>query len=394
MKRLVAIGLVFAMALTALAGCGGGGGGGQTSGGGGGGETDVIKIGVFQPLTGAYSAGGTIEVQGVDLAKKYCEEKFGKLLGKEVELVIVDNKSDTVEAATAAAKLVEDDKVDIVLGSWGSGLCMAGGDSFKNSKTIAIGASCTNPNVTIGNDYYYRICFLDPFQGTVLANYAYNTLGATKVAAIYEATNDYAVGLYNFFKEAFETLGGEIVETQMYQTEDQDFNSQILTVMAKEPEIIFAPGVESAAAIMMRQTREAGYNDVIFMGGDTWETPMLIDLGGEFVEGCIVTTFFDPAAPLNDITAEFVELYTAEYGTPPAAFTALGFDSYLTAFQAITEAGSTDSDAIMAVLENIVVKGVTGDIAFNEIGDAIKNMAVLKTVQNGEFVFMDTVTIE
>ncbi len=385
MKKFLTVFLVLAMALALLAGCGSTG-----DGGGGGEDSDVIRIGVFEPLTGANAAGGEIEVRGIELAHEY----LGDLLGKKVELVKVDNKSDAVEAATAASRLVENEKVDIVLGSWGSTLSIAGGDAFKNSQTVAIAASATNPNVTLGNDYYYRICFLDPFQGTVLANYAYKTMGATKVGIIYETSNDYAVGLRNFFKNSYEELGGEIVAEAMYQTNDQDFNSQLMTVMAEKPDVIFAPGNYTEAALIMKQARALGYDDIKFLGGDTWETPPLIEVGGEAVEGCVITTFFDPDAPLNDMTTTFVELYREKYNEDPAAFTALGFDVYLTAYKAIEAAGSTDSEAIREALKTLEVEGCTGSIRFDENGDAIKDTAILKTVQDGKFTFLDTVKID
>jgi branched-chain amino acid transport system substrate-binding protein len=387
MKKLLAVALS-ALTLFSLAACSGqpSAGGGE----GGGAEGDTIRIGVFEPLTGANASGGELEVQGIELA----HEQFPEVLGKKIELVKIDNKSDPVEAATAAARLVENEGVDIVLGSWGSTLSLAGGDTFKNNKIVAIGASCTNPNVTLGNDYYYRVCFLDPFQGTVLANYAYNTLGARKVAVIFEASNDYAVGLRQFFIDAFEALGGQITSSATYQTGDQDFNSHILTAMNDSPEVIFAPGNYTEGALIQKQARQAGYADVKFLGGDTYEVQSLIDVGGADVEGCIITTFFDPAAPLNSTTTSFVESYRAKYSAEPAAFTALGYDAYITAYKAIEAAGSTDSEAIRAALGTLTVAGATGDIKFDQNGDAIKNMAVLKVVKDGKFEFLDTVTIE
>ena len=377
MKKTVAV-LLSALLLFSAAACGGGDD-----------DEDVIKFGVFEPLTGANASGGQLEVEGIELAN----ELFPEVLGKKIKLVKADNKSDPVEAATAAAKLVEDEKVDIVIGSWGSTLSLAGGDSFKNNKIVAIGASCTNPQVTLGNDYYYRICFLDPFQGTVLANYAYNDMKVKKVGIIYEVSNDYAVGLRNFFKEAYTKLGGQIVAEVTYNTNDQDFSSQLMTVMAKKPDVIFAPGNYTEAALIMKQARDQGY-EVKFLGGDTWETQPLIDVGGDAVEGCVISSFFDAEAPINDTTAMFVEAYRKKYGKDPAAFTALGFDAYMTAYRAIEAAGSTDSEDIRNAMKTLEVEGCTGSIKFDENGDAIKNMAVLKTVKDKKFAYMSTVTIK
>ena len=171
------------------------------------GDSDVIKIGVFEPLTGANAGGGALELEGIKLAHKL----YPEVLGKKVELVIADNKSEKVEAANAAAKLVEKDKVTAIIGSWGSSLAMAAGDIVKNAKVPAMGTSCTNPLVTQGNEYYFRVCFIDPFQGTVMANYAYNKLKAKKVAIVQEVSSDYAIGLAKYFTDSFKELQGMII---------------------------------------------------------------------------------------------------------------------------------------------------------------------------------------
>lgn len=163
------------------------------------GDEDVIKIGVFEPLSGANAAGGEMEYEGIQVAHSLKNE----VLGKKIVLVPVDNKSDDVEAVNAAVRLVDSEKVDIVLGSWGSSVAIAAGATFEAAQVPAIGTSCTNPNVTLGNDYYFRVCYLDDFQGTLLANYAKNNLGATKAAVIYDVSDTYAVGLYKYFMEVF-----------------------------------------------------------------------------------------------------------------------------------------------------------------------------------------------
>ncbi|MDD3439175.1 MAG: ABC transporter substrate-binding protein, partial [Clostridiaceae bacterium] len=184
MKKLLSLTLVVAMALSLLTGCA------QPAPAPSGepaapAEEEVIKIGVFEPLTGANAAGGELEMEGIELA----HELYPEVLGKKVELIVVDNKSDKVEAATAAARLVEKEKVTAIIGSWGSSLAMAAGDIVKNAKVPAMGTSCTNPLVTQGNDYYFRVCFIDPFQGVVMSNYAYNGLGAKKAAIVQEVSN-------------------------------------------------------------------------------------------------------------------------------------------------------------------------------------------------------------
>lgn len=210
MKKTLSVLLSLAMVVTMVAGCSGG-----TSSSSSSSDSDVIKIGVFEPLTGANAAGGELEVEGVKLANQLRPE----VLGKKVELVVADNKSDKAEATTAAARLIEKDKVVAILGSWGSSLSIAAGDVVKTNKIPAVALSATNPQVTAGNDYYFRVCFLDPFQGTVMANYAYKNLNAKKVAIIQEVSNDYSVGLAKFFTDSFTKLTGDpnaIVSTGNY----------------------------------------------------------------------------------------------------------------------------------------------------------------------------------
>lgn len=357
------------------------------------GSSDVIKIGVFEPLTGANAAGGEMEVEGVKLANKM----FPEVLGKKIELVIVDNKSDKVEAGNAVARLVEKDKVTAVIGSWGSGFSMAAGETLKNNQVPAVAASATNPLVTLDNDYYFRVCFIDTFQGKVLANLASNELGAKNAAIIQEVNNDYSVGLAQFFTNEFKTLTGDdasIVEVANYNTGDQDFTAQLTNIKAKNPDVIFAPGNFTESALIMKQAKELGIT-APFLGGDTWETPEFIDVGQEAVEGAMLTTFFATEKPLNDLSEQFIEEYRAEYGTEPSAVAALAFDAYLVIRDAIEKAGSADDRTAIrdeiAKTENF--QGATGSISLDENGDAIKDV-IIKTVQDGKFAYKTTVNHE
>jgi len=358
------------------------------------GESDVIKIGVFEPLTGANAAGGELEVEGMKLANKL----YPEVLGKKVELVIADNKSDKAEATTAAARLIEKDKVSVILGSWGSSLSIAAGDLVKNNKVPAIGASCTNPMVTQGNDYYFRVCFLDPFQGTVMANYAFKQ-GYKKAAVIQEVSNDYAVGLAKFFTDAFVKLTGDdscIVEVGNYNTNDQDFSGILTNIKEKNPDVIFAPGNFTESALIIKQARSLGIT-APFIGGDTWETDEFLQVGGKEVEGAVLSTFFDDTAPSNDEAKKFIEEYKKEYPKRDsvAAVSALGYDAYILALDAITKAGSADPQKIRdAIASTKDFQGVTGKITINEDGNADKNTAIIKVVKDGKFSYLDTVVIE
>ncbi len=352
-------------------------------------ESDVIKIGVFEPMTGANAAGGAMEVEGVKLANKL----FPEVLGKKIELVIVDNKSDKVEAANAATKLIDDNKVNAIIGSWGSSLSMAAGPLAQEAGIPVVAASATNPLVTAGNEYYFRVCFIDPFQGTVMANYAYNVLGARKAAIIQEVSNDYSVGLAKFFTDAFVGLTGDknsIVEVANYNTNDTEFSAQLQNVASKNPDVIFAPGNYTESALLIKQAREQGI-ELPFLGGDTWETPEFIQIGGPAVEGVVYSFFYDSKAPVNDNGKLFIDEYKKETGQEPAGVTALGFDAYLVIVDAIKRANSADPKAIRDALATTKdYPGAAGTITLDENGDAVKS-AVIKTIQNGEFTYMTTV---
>lgn len=351
---------------------------------------ETIKIGVFEPLTGANAAGGELEVEGMKLANQL----YPEVLGKKVELVVVDNKSDKAEAASAAARLIEKDKVSAIIGSWGSGFSIAAGNIVKEKQVPAVGASCTNPLVTQGNDYYFRVCFIDPFQGTVMARYAFNKLGAKKAAIIQEVSNDYAVGLASFFKQEFVKLTGDpnsVVEISNYQTGDNDFSAQLTNVKTKNPDVIFAPGNFTESAMIIKQARKLGI-DTPFIGGDTWETDEFLKVGGAEVEGAVFSTFFDPSVTLTPESTKFLDAYKKAYpDKQPAAVTALGYDAYILILDAIKRANSTDPVKIReAIAATKDFPGAAGPVTLDANGDAVKD-AVIKTVKDGKFTYMDTV---
>lgn len=353
-------------------------------------DSNVIKIGVFEPVTGANAGGAKWEIEGIKLANKL----YPEVLGKKVELVIVDNKSDKVEAANAASRLVDKENVNAVIGSYGSSLSIAGGEIFKNAKIPAVGASCTNPMVTLDNEYYSRVCFIDPFQGTVMANYAFNKLSAKKVAIVQEVSNDYAVGLAKFFTDSFKKLTGDdksIVAVANYNTGDTDFSAQLTNIKALNPDVIFAPGNFTESAALTKQARELGITAPI-IGGDTWETQEFIDIGGKAVEGAIFSTFFDAAKPATSETEKFIaEFKKAFPDKEPAGVSALGYDAYLLIIDAIKRANSADPEKIKeAINQTKDFQGASGVVTLDENRNAIKS-AVIKQVKNGKFVYLDTV---
>ncbi len=383
-RKIMAVTMAACLVAGSLAGCGK-----KT-------EEKVIKIGVFEPTTGENGGGGFQEVLGIRYAREM--HPTVTINGEEyqVELVEVDNKSDKTEAVNAAQKLVSE-KVSVVLGSYGSGVSIAAGQIFADAKIPAIGCSCTNPQVTEGNDYYFRVCFIDPFQGTVMASYAFQN-GAKSAAVITQLGDDYSSGLGSFFKDAFAKLGGEIVSEEQFQTNQTDFKAILTNIKAANPDIIFAPSSITTAPLIIKQARELGITATI-AAGDTWENSTIIENAGKDAEGVVLSTFFDEAEPANDEAAAFIKgfkeyLVKNKQEDIIPAVSALGYDSYLAAIKAIETANSTDTTAIRDALKGVQIDGVTGSITFNETGDANKDIAFIKTIKDGRFQFLTTTTVE
>lgn len=379
-KKLLSVMAVSALAMGLFTGCGG-----EEKAA----DQNVVKVGVFLPLTGDNAAGGELELRGIKLANQLHPE----VLGKKVELVVADNKSDKAEAASVAARLIEKDKVSVLVGSYGSSLSMAAGNIVKENKVPAVGTSCTNPQVTANNDYYFRACFIDPFQGKVMAEYAHQN-GFKKVAIVQEVSNDYSVGLAKFFREEFVKLTGDensIVDVANYQTGDKDFTAILTNIKALNPDAVFAPGNFTESALLVKQARQLGI-DAQFMGGDTWETQEFIDVGGKDVEGVALSTAFDREKASTEEAKKFLDAYTKEYNGEPSALTAIAYDAYLIAVSGIEKAGTaTDTvkirDAIAATKD---LECVTGMTTLDENGDPIKGV-VIKTVKDSKFTFKDYV---
>lgn len=386
MKKFLALALSCAMALSLLSGCSGGGS--QSSGSG----EKVIKVGVFEPTTGENGGGGQLEVDGIKYANQV---KPTVTIGGEeykVELVISDNKSDKSEAANAASYLVNEG-VSVVLGSYGSSVSIAAGSVFKDAEIPAIGCSCTNPQVTLGNDFYFRVCFLDSFQAKVLAYYAVQQ-GYEKAAVLTQIGDDYSIGLGQFFEEYYAGFGGKIVSSQSFPANNADYSALLQNIKTSGAQCVFAPCSITAGPVILQQAKSLGL-DVVFMGPDTWDNADMVNTaeGGSAgcTEGIICSTFFDDSGA--DV-ADFVNGYKDAFKTDTVnVVTALGYDAYMVALQAIEAAGSTKGADIRQALAGVSTTGVTGPIAFDENGDVSKDSAVLKTAQGGKLVYADTVTV-
>lgn len=360
-------------------------------------DGDTIKIGVFEPATGENGAGGMQEVLGIRYANTVAPTVT--IGGKEynVELVEVDNQSDKTQAVTAAQQLVSQ-QVIAVLGSYGSGVSIAAGETFASALIPAIGCSCTNPQVTLGNDYYFRVCFLDPFQGEVMANFAYVTKECASAAVITQNGDDYSTGLGGYFKSAFEALGGTIAYEAAYNTNETDFNALLTAAKAANPEVMFIPSSIVSAGLIIKQARDMGITCPI-MAGDTWQNATIVaNAGAESCNDCFYSTFFsaDDAA-----VADFVSGFQAYLNSDPAnlklnsgsdeiaSVSALGYDAYMSVIEALkTMEGEVTSVGLRDALAALDFTGVTGGIKFDENGDADKDVAFIESFVDGKMTLV------
>jgi branched-chain amino acid transport system substrate-binding protein len=350
-------------------------------------DQPVVRIGVYQPLTGMNAAGGTLELAGILLAHKlYPTVQIGDRTYR-VELIVEDTRSDRVEAPMVVERLISHHRVHLILGTWGSFMAIPGGEVLRG-RIPAIANSVTNPLVTLGNSWYFRVCFIDPIQGHIMANYAFNDRSARTAVIVQEITNDYSVGLARFFADNFRQLTrnpNAILATVNYNTGTTDFTAQLNVIRQHNPDVIFAPGNFTESAFLIRQARDRGIT-TLFLGGDTWETPEFIQVGGNRVEGAVFSTKFAAEFSGNPVAQTFMREYRRRNNRDPATVTALGFDGYMIALQAISRAASLDPHRLRNALEQTDFTGATGRTIFNENGDAIKG-AFLKEVENGRFVF-------
>jgi branched-chain amino acid transport system substrate-binding protein len=353
---------------------------------------DVIKVGFFNCLTGQNAFGGQLELEGVQLALK----EFPEVLGKKIELVVVDNKSDKVEAANAVTRLINRDKVSVIIGTYGSSLAMAGGEVAEAGKVPVIGTSCTSPLVTQGKKYYFRVCFIDPLQGAGAATYAYKKLGLKKAAMLVDVANDYAVGLASFFKQSYTKLGGEIVSDMRYQSGDQDFTAQLTEIISKKPDIVFLPAYFAEGAIVLKQAKELGAT-FRFMGGDAMDNPEMVTLGGDAIEGFLYTGFaYAPdMKDMNPVAKKFTENWNKAFpNKAPNGNAALGYDAFLLAVDAIKRAGSADPEKIRDAIEKTKdLPTVTGVTTLDKDHNPQKDIGVLE-IKNAKKEFIGTVVPE
>lgn len=372
--KLLSVLAAGAMFMSALTGCGVGSKGA---------DGDTIKVGGLLEMTGGSASFGISGKNGIDLALKKINEK-GVLGGKKLSLVVADTKSEASEATNGMQKLISQDKVVAVIGPNQSSAVIASGAINNGAKVVDITPMGTNPDVTIDpktkqvKPYSFRTCFIDPFQGTVMASFASNELKVKKAAIYIDNTSDYAKGLAQFFKENFVKNGGQIVIEEAYLQKDTDFKSTLTKIKAAQPDFIYIPGYYQEVGLIVKQAREMGIN-VPMAGGDGWDSAKLPEIAGKAaLENTFFSSLYSPD-DTSDLNKEFVAEYKKAYNTNPDVFAALAYDSALLVAKAIEDAGSADPAKIAEAMAKIKgFKGVSGEVTFNEQHNPIKSAVIIE----------------
>ncbi|OGC77026.1 MAG: ethanolamine utilization protein EutJ [candidate division Zixibacteria bacterium RBG_16_50_21] len=351
-------------------------------------QEDVIKIGEYGSLTGTTATFGISTKNGIDMAVEKVNQAGG-LLGKKVVVIVEDDQGKPEEAATAVKKLINQDKVIAILGEVASSRSKAGAPICQAAKIPMVSPASTNPDVTSIGDYIFRVCFIDPFQGTVMAKFCWNTLKVKTAAILTDVKNDYSVGLAEYFKKTFQQLGGKVVAEESYSEGDIDFKAQLTAIKAKRPETIFIPGYYTEVGLIARQARELGIK-LPLTGGDGWDSPKLMEIGGEALENCYFSNHYHPQDP-NPVIQNFVKEYQAKYNEVPDAMAVLGYDVAMVLTDAIKRAGTTEPEAIrdqLAVTKDF--EGVSGKITIDANRNASKSAVVVK-IEGGKLKYVETV---
>ncbi len=353
-------------------------------------DSDDIKIGEYASLTGKEAAFGQSSHKGTLLAVEEINAGDG-VLGRKLDLITEDDQSEPGEPSTAVRKLIARDKVVAILGEVASSRSLEAAPVCQAARIPMISPSSTNPKVTQIGRYIFRVCFIDSFQGTVLAKFARETLHSRRIALLTSVSSAYSVGLAKFFKDRFTSDGGEIAIEEKYSEGDKDFHAQLTAIKAANIDAIFVPGYYTEAALICKQAHELGILGVPIFGGDGWEAPELVQIGGADVEGCYFSTHYSSQMPSPEVQS-FVKRFQARFnGETPDAMAALGYDSAMILADAIKRAGSTQNtkirDALAATRDFL---GVTGRTTIDRQRNATKS-AVIITIKDGQYKYVQTV---
>lgn len=346
-----------------------------------------IPVGQFTSLTGAQATFGQSNDKGVRLALAQINADGG-VLGQPIRLITRDTQSKPGETSTVVRELVSRDKVVALIGEVASGRSLEAAPIAQRSGIPMISPSSTNEKVTESGDHVFRVCFIDPFQGTACARFV-RSLGANKAAVLTDVSKDYSAGLASNFKKEFQAKGGSLTGEQSYSGGDKDFSAQLTAIKAGNPEVIFLPAYYTEAPLIIRQARQLGIT-VPFVGGDGWDSPELVAVGGASVEGCYFSNHFSEQKATPEVTA-FVSSYKAQYGEDPDALAALGYDALQLLADAMRRAGTTDPSKVTEALAATKdFPGVTGRITLDEHRNPTKP-AVMLQVRKGKFTYIGTI---
>lgn len=352
-------------------------------------SSNEILVGEYASLTGSEATFGQQSHNGLTLAVEEINNGGG-VLGKKIKLITEDNQGKPSETQTVVQKLINRDKVVAIIGEVASSRSKAGAPICQASKIPMISPASTNPEVTTIGDYIFRVCFIDPFQATVMSKFAINSMKVKRVAILIDQKNAYSTGLADNFRNIFTQMGGEIIEEQKYSAGDKDFKAQLTAIKAKNPEAIFIPGYYTDVNLISIQAREIGLNVPLF-GSDGWESEKLTEgKAKDALEGSFFSTHVSADDP-NPIIQNFMKKYRDKYKTEPDAMAFLAYDAGMILFDAIKKAGSTEGEKIKNELAKTKdFSGVTGVITINEQRNAVKPAVVLE-VKGGKFVYKETI---
>jgi len=357
-------------------------------------QQNVIRIGLVAPLTGDVKTFGESTKNGFTIAIDELNAQGG-INGKMVKVYITDDKNDPTESANAGCKLINQDGVKLIIGSVSSKCSIPLSQACQDASVIMITPTSTNPKVTVSDDglrksYIFRACFIDPFQGSVAAKFATDNLKVKTAAILYDVSNDYVKGLAEFFKDNFTKGGGKIVIYESYTKDDADFSALLTKTKKAHPEILFLPDYYNKVALIAKQARQLGIKS-IFMGGDGWDSPDMLKIAGDAIDGGYFTNHYSPDDPRPEVE-EWVKKYEAKYGTKPDALATLSYDATQLLIKAIKQANSDDPAKVREALQNIRnFNSVSGNISLDEFGNPIKSAVILKYTKTGQ-EYVTTVT--
>lgn len=351
-------------------------------------DDSTILIGEVGSLTGAQATFGISTQNGIQLAIDEVNAAGG-IKGKKVAVRVYDDQGKPEEAASAVTRLIAQDKVKVILGEVASTNSLAMAPKAQQAGVPMITPSSTNPKVTEVGDYIFRVCFIDPFQGSVMAKFAHENVKATKVAILRDQKSDYSIGLAEVFRKTFTELGGKIVAEEAYSQGDTDFRAQLTVIRAQKPEAVWIPGYYTDVGLIARQARELGIKATL-LGGDGWESDRLFELGGSAIEGSYYSNHYSVEDPAPHVKS-FLERYKAKYNVLPDSLAALGYDSAMVAMDAMKRAPTLDGAAIRdAIAATKDFQGIAGKITLDDKRNAVKPAVVLQ-VSQGKLKYVATV---